>query len=513
MALNPVELRMVELRHHWEAFRADTSKRLLIWEVSDTATRMLQCFFEAQKHESEYSTGDVFIVFDAPFFNSIQYAHALKEALVGHYEASQDVLAAQGLPIDWQIDPQTSPDSATGFIRSLLSFGSKYYQHIGHLVAVLMPQTIANPEAWGAWLSRALDTDMPERLRLAVVDFTEAPHLYSLGTKARGLAYIDSPKIDTLATAQETFAQEAVTAPAGVFRNYLIGLVSLVEKGSADQVKAKAVDAIAFARQQKWDDQEVAVSMLVAGAMMKENRFKETIEMYQHARSCSLQAVSSGHPVGQQLVLQTWFGEAGVHLAAGEVPKAIQSYDQAAAIAQQIPNLLLAIEALRMSAFCHARIQHPALAIERGHEALQVGQRLKPEARNMTTLPLVAVEILRAIEPQRVEAMEAIKHQRDARVKALDETFESKAAELERSVDSDNFRNIKAALERETLRAEKDASNQLDILAANGNASFTETFAYARELLGSAWPLATPIALPQSAKASETATTSGGATV
>jgi tetratricopeptide (TPR) repeat protein len=511
MALNPVEQRMVELRQYWEAFRADTSKRLLVWKVSDAATRMLQCFFEAQKHESEYATGDVFIVFDAPFVNSIQYSRVLKEALVGHYEASQDVLKAQGLPTDWELDAQNSPDSTSGFIRGLLSFGSKYYKNMGHLVAVLMPQTVADPDAWCGWLSRALNADMPERLRLAVVDFNEAPRLDKLTSNATALTYVDSPKIDTLATAQETFAQEAVVGPAGVFRNYLIGLVTLVEKGSADQVKAKAVDAIAFARKQKWDDQEVAVSMLVAGAMLKENRFKESIEMYQHARKSSLQAVAAGHPIGQQLALQTWFGEAGVHLAAGDVPKAIKSYDQAADLAQKIPNLLLAVEALRMSAFCHARTQHNALAIERGHDALKVGERLKPEARNMTTLPLVAIETLRAIEPQRVEAMEKIKHQLDKNIEGLDQAVESKAVELEMSSESKKFRNIETVLARETLRAEKDAARELDAVAANGSSSFSETFAYARKLLGSAWPLSTSIALPTAPKADELTEAAGGA--
>ena len=501
MALNPVERRLVDLRQHWEAFCAAGSKRLLVWEVSDSATRMLQCFFEAQKHESEYSTGDLFVVFDAPFANSIQYSRALKEALTGQYEASREALDAQGIAADWQFEPQDYPDSASGFIRGLRSFGSRHHAHIGHLVGVLMPESVADDHAWASWLSRALDAGIPERLRLAVVDCIEAPRLAGLTKVARELTYVDSPKIDALATAQETFAQEAVVGPAGVFRNYLIGLVTLVEKGSADQVKAKAADAIVFARKQKWADQEVAVLMLVAGALIKEKRFDESVGAYRDARQQALRAAASGHPVGQQLVLQTWFGEAGVHLAAGAVPVAAKCYDQAAAVAQQIPNLVLAIEALRMGAFCHARVQEGELAIERGFQALSVGERLKPEARAITTLPLAAIDLLRAIEPERVERMEGIKHRLDARVEASGEAAEGRAAKLENGGDAEQFRAVEQDLSRETTRAGQEAAQELDAVAAGGNNQFLEVFAYARDLLGSSWPLASAIALPPAAPA------------
>ncbi|CAN7746443.1 MULTISPECIES: hypothetical protein [unclassified Variovorax] len=509
MALNPVERRLVDLRQHWEAFRADQSKRLLVWEVPDSATRMLQCFFEAQKHESEYATGDLFVVFDAPFANSIQYARALKQALAGQYEASREALDAQGITADWQFDPQDYPDSASGFLGGLRSFGSGHHAHIGHLVAVLMPESVADDRAWASWLSRALDAGPPERLRLAVIDSIEAPRLAGLSAKARELTYVDAPKIDALATAQETFAQEAVPGPVGVFRNYLIGLVTLVEKGSADQVKAKAADAVVFARKQKWADQEVAVSMLFAGALLKEKRFDESAEVYRHARQLALQAAAVGHPVGRQLVLQTWFGEAGVHLAAGAVPEAAKCYDQAAAIAQQIPNLVLAIEALRMGAFCHARVRESELATERGFQALSVGERLKPDARAITTLPLAAMDLLRVIDPERVGLMEGIKQRLDARVEASGAAAEARAADLENSSDAEQFRAVEKDLAREIEHGGREAAQELDAVAAGGNEQFVDIFSYARELIGPQWPLGTALALPAAPRAGASACIDG----
>jgi hypothetical protein len=96
--------------------------------------------------------------------------------------------------------------------------------------------------------------------------------------------YADAPKIDSLVIAQETFAQEGALGAAAVFRNFLMGLVILIEKGSADQVKTKAADALAFARKEQWVDQEVVVAILLAGALLKEKRFDEAIGAYQSVR-------------------------------------------------------------------------------------------------------------------------------------------------------------------------------------------------------------------------------------
>lgn len=509
MTLNPVERRLIDLCNQWEEFRTHTAKRLLVWRVPDNAGRLLQCFFEVQKYETLYSTGDLFIVFDATFENSIQYSRALKEALAGQYEASREDLKQQGITPDWQFTPEQFSDSATGFIQSLSAFGSKHHKIIDHLVAVLLPRSVADDNAFAAWLRRALDAGIPERLRLVVIDFMETPRLAGLVDAGHERLYVDIPPIDALAMAQETFAQEGGMGPAAVFRNFLMGLVTLIDKGSADQVKAKAVDAFAFARKQHWADQEVAIALLVAGACLKEKHFDEAIEIYERARQTALQTVATGHPAGQKLVLQTWFGEAVGHLAAGDTLRAAACYDQAASVARGVPDLVLTIEAFRMAAFCHARLGNRDAAVERGVHALDVGQRLKPEVRGMTTLPLAAVDLLRVVEPERVRFMEEIKHQLEARLDQLRAAVEQRAAELEQGGETQKFRAVEDGLARKTGHAEQEAAQKLNATATSGSSQFRQIFAKARALLGDSWPLASPVALPQAPQTSQAANATG----
>jgi tetratricopeptide (TPR) repeat protein len=491
MALNPVERRLTDLCADWIAFRDDPAKRLLVWKVPDDAVRLLQCFFEVQKHETPYTSGDLFIVFDVAFDNSIQYSRELKEALFGQYEASRQDLKEEGIEPDWRANPEQFPDSAYGFIQSLRSFGSAHHKPIGHLVVVLTPVAVLSPGAFAAWMMRALDGGIPERLRIAVIDSSENPQLENLTETGDPRVLVHTSDVDLAATAQETFAQEPTAGPAGVFRNYLMGLVTLVEKGSLEQVKAKAADAQAFARKEGWFDQEVVVATLVAGALLKESRFDEAVTTHQEARKAGTQAAASGHPAGHQLVLQTWFGEAGAHMAAGRLPEAAKCYDEAAVVAQQSGNLILAIEAFRMGAFCHARLGQREEALARGKTALTVGARLKPASRSMTTLPIAAMDLLDVIEPARAQAVKEVKHERDAREAGIRSTVEARAAELEKAENFGTISKVEEALKTDLQSLEERASKELEAVIHGSGTDFRYTFAETRDLLGVDWPLVT----------------------
>jgi hypothetical protein len=495
MALNAVERRLLDLRHQWEQFADDPAPRLLLWTVPDAAMRLVRCFLEVQKHEGEYVTGDLFIVFDTPFENSIQYSRALKEALAGQHAASAGDLEREGLDPSWPVDVASFPDSAYGFIRALRSFGGAYHEAIGHLVGVLAPSSVANSRHFAAWLARALDAGLPERLRLLALDSQEAPQLDDVGPFDPVLLKRETLALDATAVAAETFAQERTVGPAGIFRNMLMALVALVEKGTADQAKRKASDALAFADGQGWKDQRTVVTMLVAGALLKEQRHDEAVAWYQDARASAVLAQEEGHPAGAAMVLQSWFGEAGVELAAGRLPGAATAYDSAAVAAQEARNVILAIEAFRMGAFCHARLGERDAAIERGIQALQTGQRLRPEVRGMTTLPLAASDLLRVVDEHQAAAIDTIRMRGVEHAARLNDAFEQRAVLLERSADGDSLREAQEACASGHADLAQQADRQLRDLVAAAGTEFQQAFARARRLLGGSWPLGEALSL------------------
>ncbi|MBX3305067.1 MAG: hypothetical protein KF751_03340 [Nitrospira sp.] len=495
MALNPVERRLVDLCHHWEAFRQDPSKRLLIWQVPDNAGRMLQCFFEAQKHETDYSAGGLFIVFDAPFENSIQYSRDLKTTLAGRYDASRELLSRQGIASNWQYDPQHAQDSAVGVLQSLCSFADTHQNDVGHLVAVLMPSRLGHIDGFIGWVQRILSSNIPEHLRFVLIDSVDHPRFTMLTASNHAYVLVETVNIDALTTAQETFAQEGAVGPAAVFRNYLMGMVTLIEKGSADQVKAKAQDALAFARTQQWADQEVAVTMLLAGAFLKEKRFDEAIQAYRSARQAARQTIEAHHPAGKTLVMHTWFGEAGVQVAAGEWQAATDCYDQAAIVAQEVPNLILAIEAYRMGIFCQGRVGQKVPALERAETMVKLADQLKPDERTQSTLPFAGMDILRVVEPRRAKRVEDVKHRMDARQKQVVNKAEHQVARLSDQAEAQQFQAVERSLELGMREAEAIARQEFQAIVADSAELFQRYVSAMQRLLGPEWPLTGTVAI------------------
>jgi len=499
MAHNPVEKRLLQLGNHWSNFRKDESKRLLVWQINENAGRMVECFFEVQKHDTEFATGDLFIIFDSPFENAIQYSTELKESLKGQYEASKEELEKQGIKPDWEYEPEQLPDSAIGFMASMISFVKRHTEISGHIVATFMPQSITNNESFCNWLLTAIKPQkIPENLRLMVMDSKEHPQLSHLIDAKNPYVFVDKPPMDGLTIAQETFAQEGGVGPAAVFRNILLGLVALIEKGSLKQIRVKAKDSLNFAKKQKWKDQEVVVYMLFAGALLKEKQFKEAIREYRVARKAAKQAKKEEHPAGFDLILQTWFGEAGAHLAAGNDKQAAECYDQAAIVAQEVPNLILAIEGFRMAGYCYARVPDKEAAIERGSLTLQLGEKMEPDERPTTTLPLAAVDLLRVIEPEQVKKMEDIKQEQKQQQEKARKAAEEKGAKLESKKDPDLINTVKNQLEADKDKADLLATQRLDVLIESSSETFQSYFSQGRNLLGEEWPLAIDVAFPSS---------------
>lgn len=496
MALNPVEQRIAYLGGEWIAFRDNSAARLLVWQVHAAAERLTQAFFAAQKLPVEYRTGDLFIVFEPPFEHSIQYARELKAALIGQYEASRDELVEQGLAADWRPAVSSRPDSPAGFIAALCSLGSAYHRHLGSLVAVLLPPTVSDTGAFCGWLQRAVAAGLPDRLRLLVVDTIEQPRCATLGELDDPRMVVARPTIDALSMAQETFAQEMAVGPAGIFRNHLIGLAGLLEKGTADQVKVKALDALAFARQQKWADQEVVVRLLVGGALLKEARCAEAVKVYEAARVAAETTVAGGHPAGHKLVLQTWFGQAGAHLASGQERQAFACYEHAGRVAELDRNPLLAIEAQRMAGYCQTRLGDGEAAAAHCRRALAGGAQIRPEARGMTTLPLTASDLLKVVDGERFGLVEQLKRRLDERLAALLRVADEQATLAGPAISQEAAQVIEDDLARAIEQAERAAEADLARIVDAGSEGFRRHFAEARGLLGSDWPLAGSAGFP-----------------
>jgi hypothetical protein len=502
MELNAVEQRLVTLQYRWQNFLALDDKRMLLWQFKENALRLAEAFIKVQQeehlHEKPYANDETFIVFEQPFDNSISYAKILKKSLAAHYDASREAIGQVGGLADWRYEPDSLPDSPQAFIQSLNALAQHHEDQLRTLVAVIMPTTIASEAAWTSWLGRALQISLVPQLRLIVIDLQEHPRCVALAESTHPQLHVDPVPIDAIDLAAETFAQEPATGAAGVFRNLLTGLFNLVDKGTPEQVKLKAADAIEYARQNELPDQEVVVRLMSAGAMLKAKNLDESVTHYRHARLCAEKLIETDHPAARDLVLQGWFGEASAHFAADNLPETIRCYQEAESVAASIPKPILWIESLRMGAFCHRLNNDDEGAMQCCERALKVGEQMQPEARIVTTLPLVGMELLRILDHSRTRKMERIKTQLDTDLTRYYDEMEQTAIRLETDPDGQNgLKALESQLQKQSEAREQTADKKIIKLTRAGNHLYIKAFEHLRSLLWETWPLDLPDSEPE----------------
>jgi tetratricopeptide (TPR) repeat protein len=488
---NPVEKRIALMRDLWWQATEDEQVRIVIWRVPDNAERMVLAFYEAQRHEGDWQTADLFIKFDAPFETSFTYSRMLCDALVETYVASDDSFKQQGIAMNWPFARVPRPDSAAGFMGLLGHFARHHEAHFRHAVAALLPATVTSPAALQAWVQAAVKVGVPSGVRLALQETTSRPQWDWLLKEHPALVRVVQPPVDMFDIARETAAQSPSSGPAVAYRQLLTDVLALVEKGTPAQVSARGDKALKIAERESWHDQQVVVHMAVAGAHLKAQDSPAAIKRYRQARSCAEEAKREGSPtaiaVGSNLVMQTWFGEAGAWFVAKQLRQAAQAYRSGAEEAQRLPNQIFALEGFRMAAYCYAR--HGDIEDARAHGALAVreGQGMKPQERAPSTLGVALNDLLRLQDADRVAEMEKLAATYQADIARAHTSAEKKGAALGATPGNADVDRIEAEMHASFEHAFQTLREQREKLIARGDDYFRKVVAVGRDLLHPQW--------------------------
>lgn len=485
---NPVEKRIDDLAALWLQACEAPEVRVIVWRVPGNAGRMMAAFFEAQKHLEPASTPDLFQNFDAPFETGFGYSRELMGALRDGYVASRGDLKQQGLPIDWRGAHGDYADSAAGTLAMFQSFAEYYQGQMRYFAPVLSPGQVASSSGLEQWLDTALRAPIPDRLRLCLVDHTEDKRWQALAERhGKAVRVIDAP-IDMFDIARQTAAQSSGGAgPGAAYRAMLADVMTLLEKGSAAQTAARADKAMKLVQREQWHDQQVVLHMAVAGAHLKQAEHSEAIHRYRAARECAIAAEAAKHPAGANLIMQTWFGEAGVWLSAHQPVRASEAYTQAAAVARRVPNAMFALEGLRMAGYCLAQDGQVEPARERYLAAVAEARAMPPADRPLTTLALLLQDMLRLQDAPRAEriAQYAPAYQQEV-AEALQQA-EAQSARLGPRPAPAALEKIEKELLTRYELAFRKLCDQRERLIAGGDVFFRKVVALARDYLHPAW--------------------------
>lgn len=487
-AKTAVERRIDELAVLWLQACESPDVRLVVWRTPGNAARMMAAFFEAQKHLQPAPTPDLFQDFDAPFETGFGYSRALMDALRDGYATSRAELKKQGLPIDWRSAHAGYADSASGALAMFQSFAEHYREQMRYFAPVLSPARVASDAGLEQWLDAALRAPVPDRLRLCIVDHAEDKRWQALAERhGKAVRVIDAP-VDMFDIARQTAAQASGGAGPGMaYRALLADVMTLLEKGDAAQTAARADKAMKLAERERWPDQQVVLHMAVAGAHLKQAQHPEAIHRYRAARECAITAEAAANPAGTSLVMQTWFGEAGVWLSARQPLRASEAYAQAAQAARCVPNAMFALEGLRMAGYCLAQDGRIEPARERYLAAIGEARAMPPGDRPMTTLPLLLQDMLRLQDAPRAEriAQCAPAYQKQV-VQALQQA-EAQSAKLGPQPPPAVLERIETELLARYEQAFRTLCDERERLIGGGDVFFRKVVAIGRDYLHPAW--------------------------
>lgn len=486
-APNPVEKRLALMRALWLEATADPQVRVVVWRVADNAERMVIAFLEAQRADAVEAVPDLFLRFDQPFETGFTYSRALCDALIERYVQSADSFKEQGVPFDWPFARVPRPDSAAGFIGLLGAFAAHHRAQFRSAVAALMPAPVNSEPAFEAWLRAGLAAGLPEGVRLVLVETEGQPRWEALLREHAAQVRVLQPPLDLFDIARETAAQSPGSGPSVAYRQLLTDVLLLVQRGTPAQVSARADKAMAVAQRERWLDQQVVLHAAVAGAHLKAQDVPAAVARYRQARVPAEQALTQQHPAGPDLLLQTWFGEAGAWLMARQHVPAAECYRQGALVAQAAAKRMMALEGFRMAAFCMALEGQAAQAREWGALAVREGKAMAPDERPASTLGLALHDQLRLQDAPRAGQLEALaeayrRSLADAQAQAETQAKALGPAPAHAAVD-----RIEAALDAKLESAFDHLRAERERVIGGGDAYFRQVVTIGRELLHPHW--------------------------
>lgn len=492
-ARNPTEQLMAQLEAQWLEASEDPAARLFIWRVRANAESIVHAFIALQQQPpSDYSAPDLFIGFMAPFDTGYGYSRALADELIERYEASED---AQG----WDFESRLPCFSAAQWQTLLGDFAEHHREQLRYVVAVMTPEHISDEAALQRWLQQNVER-IAAGVRVMLIDTLEQPTWQALQQAFPQRVRLITPDIDGMSLMQQTASQLSDRDGDRLrCRQFMTDAVLLLERGTAQQVEARAGMALAIARKKGWLEQQVVMHNIIGGGWVKGNAAAKAVEEYRLAQQV---AQGIGDPsLRATLQMQSAFGEGGAWFSAGEYQKAAGAYRLAAGLAQMAGNRMLAIEGMRMAGRCLVLGGEESQAMADYAQAIHAARPLSAEERTQTTLPLALQDLLHIQDDKRAQELEHCAEEYQQRKQQLILRAEGEVAQ--QGATPQAVKLAENRLQQGLEQSFQQARSQREQLILEGYPGFRQAIAIGRQYLHPHWNGLPEIAHPFDAPTGE----------
>ena len=400
---NPVVERLDLLSEQWEAFATDEEPRLLLWQLDPDELRMVDAFLAREGDERTGVHDDVFVTLETPFQHPETHGYALYQTFAAGYLESREALSAAGVDAEWQLAPFAErPGHDIPFlIRACESFIT-HYELGRHLVLVLRPRLVADPDAYQLWLHRfALVT--PPHVRALVLDDTDAPAFLTLATTERVRVRAVPARLD-MPGALEAVSRDAgnLETPGGQLRHRLVQLGAALKKQDLTSALELGSAAIAIATAHGLWHAAVPVHFTLGGGLAGAQRLKEAEAEYTAAEAMALRGEREGPDEARAacatLRVQARLGLGSVLIAERVFERAAELYEQTTPLAAALGDPKGVLDCQRLACFCYEQADKPELALRSGAAGLATARSMDEQTLAASTFPYLAETLMRLTE-------------------------------------------------------------------------------------------------------------------
>ncbi len=393
---NPVERRLMKAHDDWMSFAINKQARVLYWQTSEADHPLVKAYFQALEDRPGAVIG-----LRSDFENARQYATDLAHELIAFYDAHREGSPAQGVTADWRAPDQAGETSTQYLLRLTNSLMKHHPDVFPAMVLVLEPGGIRDAAAFERWLDTLIaDNAAPpwqsNRIRFVLHGTVDTPLPWLLQRRP-GEVVIVRGDYHMQSVPRELVAASGERGPSGQFRRAFVELSETISRDDRARLDRLRQAALAVSEKEEWFDQSVVVHLLAGAALLKWQDHRAALSAYEDGTVSALKAHDAGHAAGNQLVVNTLFGEASVYLMQPDFLEAARRYERAAPYAKEGNDGILAVECWRMHGFCMEKAHREERALESGFKALDVGKLIDPSLRANSSLQLVAEWMLKHV--------------------------------------------------------------------------------------------------------------------
>jgi tetratricopeptide (TPR) repeat protein len=402
---NPIQQRMEMLVEKWEAVRIQPDVNVVRIHAQNNEKDMVDAFY-TYLLGVDTENNDIPIIFNSIYHDDDQYARALLEELADMIEtwniAGKDNIEVEIAHLDWQPDYQLVDDNnpVYMFVENInrlavhLNLGDDVF-----LVPVLRV-SFTKPDAISRWLHLGIKAGINPKVKILVDDTVSNPFYQGLVEKDAGNVATLIPDLDMDNAMQQVAAMGKPDDPGVQYRKAFVSLVQSIEKRKEKDAEKFADTCIDIAtknleKNPYWIGQLIAVNAALANDQVGYRNFGKAIDYSTRGVEAAMKSkeIVTDEFIHRKFIAQAVMLRASLYVVNKEWAKAVKDFATAADHYTYTNDMMLAMEAYRMSGYANNKLGDDDAACKALAEAVSISKQIPEHIIKFTTFAGV-IELL-----------------------------------------------------------------------------------------------------------------------